>query len=89
MVNNNASNWVFTGSSVSGCGYGYRIFRDDAALGIRHAVQLAFEGHRMMVSVETYSAAHELGQAFCHACRQWQVVQNRKRALEQGFAVLG
>jgi hypothetical protein len=66
---------IYTGSSVSGIGYGYSVFRDDSALGMLHAVRVSLDGRSMIVSAHSYIEAVEIGQAFCATVR-------RERALK-------
>ena len=79
-------NWIFTGSSVSGDGYGYAILRSEDG---SYAVRLRFHQRAEIVPVSSYADCHNLGQAFCNVCRMWRNVQAREHALAQGFAVLG
>lgn len=80
---------IYTGSSVSGNGYGYSIFRDTFAPNARFFVRIRLAEHTCTIPADDYVHAHEVGQSFNHACRQWQVVQARQAALESGIAVIG
>lgn len=88
MQTNHTPHWVSTSSRVSGCGYGYEIMRDDAALGIAHGVRLFYQGQFAIVAAEDYNDARRRGEWFADCCRAWQVVQNRERALANGIAVI-
>lgn len=91
------TDWIPTGSCVSGYGYRYELLRNGDAPDTRHhAVLLIIGGpfidptrRSAVVPAESPLEAERIGERFCHAWRQWQTVQRRERALSQGFAVLG
>lgn len=89
MYPNIPGTWRFIGTSVSGNGYGYSIYRDDSALGIRHAVRLAIGSvGAYMVEAPSYTGAVDIGQRFCHAWHMWNVVKARNKALADGIAFI-
>lgn len=71
--------WLHTGSSVSGNGYGYSIYRDRADRYGMHAVHLSFGRgtHTALVPTTSFTAASQLGERFCDAWRAWQRTQAR------------
>lgn len=93
--------WTHSGSSVSGCGYGFDIYRQNDAsngrvYGVRYRLALGQFYSCLMPAIQTpiieagsFDQAYMMGERFAHAMRQWQVVQNRNRAMSQGIAVIG
>jgi hypothetical protein len=75
-----------TGSSVSGDGYAFAIYRDqDAPVYSGYAVRLVihdagdmhpfFSPHSVIIPADTFMDAHNQGERFAHCWRAWRRVR--------------
>ena len=85
---------TFTGSRTSGIGYATATFKDDQGVyGIE--LSLGYGLSRMILTpsdepfYHSSVKARELGEAFCHCMSQWNIAQNRERALAMGYGLIG
>jgi hypothetical protein len=83
--------WRFTGSSVSGIGYGYGIYMtDDQTPDTPYAVRIGFGGtHAILIPCATWQDAELQGERFCHVWHCWRAVQERARLHALGYATIG
>src|SRR5262245_55713956 len=74
--------WVPTGTRVSGESYAVAIVRDADDLA-RYGVRLSLvsvpelDRRAVVVPASSWTAAYELGERFAHCCRAWYVARQR------------
>jgi hypothetical protein len=99
MTTTTTYHWVPAGSRISGENYAAALMTDIARgrETVQYGVALLLGGSLLphnprltrVQPVADQAEADDLMLRFCHVCRQWNVAQNRARALAQGWALLG